>query len=342
MRRALELAADPHAPQGPNPRVGAVVLDPDGCVVGEGHHKGAGTPHAEVDALRDAGVRARGATAVVTLEPCNHTGRTGPCTSALIDAGIARVVYGQADRGRAAAGGADRLRAAGLSVEGAIFAEDAEALNPVFTFAITEGRPFVTYKFAATLDGRTAAGDGSSQWITGPDARDDAHRLRAEVDAILVGTGTAFADNPQLTVRGPGALTASAVAAVQPLRVVVGNRVLAPGMHLLDDTAPMLQVRTHDPAVVLNLLEDRGVHHALLEGGPTLAAAFFRANLVDRVVTYLSPTLIGSGPAAISDIGIKSLDEALRLQLNDVAVVGNDVRITASVVRLDHSRTDGT
>ena len=335
MRRALELAATPDAPTGPNPRVGAVILGPDGTAVGEGYHHGAGTPHAEVDALRDAGERAHGATAVVTLEPCNHTGRSGPCAAALVKWGIARVVYGQADHSRAAAGGADHLLAAGLSVEADVLAAEAALLNPVFSFAMAERRPFVTYKFAASLDGRIAAGDGSSQWITGQAAREDAHSLRSEVDAILIGTGTALVDNPRLTVRTP----APSVAA--PLRVVVGVRPLPPDAHLLDGSAPTLLVPEHEPTAVLAKLADRDVQHVLIEGGPTLAAAFFRAALVDRVVAYLAPTLIGSGPAALSDIGVKTLDEAWRLQLTDVAVVGDDVRIVASVARPEHVNREG-
>ncbi len=202
VRRALSLAVlGPEVD--PNPRVGAVVLDRDGAVVGEGFHRGAGSPHAEVEALAQAAGRARGGTVYVTLEPCNHTGRTGPCAQALVDAGVRRVVHAQADPGAASGGGADTLRAAGVEVVGGVLAEEALALNQAWTFAVVHGRPRVTWKFAATLDGRSAAADGSSAWITGPLARADVHDLRAGCGAVLVGTGTVLADDPHLTVRRP-------------------------------------------------------------------------------------------------------------------------------------------
>ena len=219
VRRALELAVlGPLAD--PNPRVGAVIVDRDGAVVGEGHHRGAGTPHAEVDALARAGERARGGTAYVSLEPCNHTGRTGPCARALLEAGVARVVHAQSDPGALTGGGADTLRAAGVEVVGGVLMDEALALNRAWTFAIVHGRPMVTWKFAATLDGRSAAADGSSAWITGPLARADVHDLRAECDAVLVGTGTVLADDPHLTVRHADGTPRGR----QPLRVVMGRR----------------------------------------------------------------------------------------------------------------------
>jgi len=325
MRRALELASAPDAPTGPNPRVGAVLLDADGVIVAEGHHRGAGTPHAEVDALERAGDRVRGATVVVTLEPCNHQGRTGPCTAALVDAGVVRVVFAQSDRSAVAAGGSERLRKAGVSVEGGVLEAAAAKLNPAFTFATTERRPYVTYKFAATMDGRIAAADGSSRWITGPMARADVHRLRSEVDAIVVGTGTVLSDNPQLTVRGVPGVTAT------PLRVVVGERELPADLGVFDDAAPTLRLLTRDPRTVLAELGDRDVQHVLIEGGPTLAAAFLRAGLVNQVVAYVAPALLGAGPSAVSDFGIQSLDEAPRLLVTGVESLGGDVRITASV-----------
>ncbi len=201
MARALELARTPGVPTGPNPRVGCVILAPDGSVVAEGFHRGAGTPHAEVDALDRAGDLARGATAVVTLEPCNHSGRTGPCAVALLDAGVARVVYAQSDHNPVAVGGAETLKRSGVDVEGGLLADEARTVNPVWTFAVEHGRPFVTWKFATTLDGRSAAADGTSRWVSSRPARLDTHRLRGLCDAILVGTGTVLVDDPQLTVR---------------------------------------------------------------------------------------------------------------------------------------------
>jgi diaminohydroxyphosphoribosylaminopyrimidine deaminase/5-amino-6-(5-phosphoribosylamino)uracil reductase len=332
MKRALALAASGDAPMGPNPRVGAVLLDRYGEPVAEGYHRGAGTPHAEVDALTGAGDAARGGTAVVTLEPCDHTGRTGPCSQALLDAGIARVVYAQADPNPRAAGGATTLRAAGIEVDGGLLADEATALNEHWTFAVTRGRPHVTWKSAATLDGRVAAADGTSRWVTSAEARAEVHELRNEVDAVLVGTGTVLADDPQLTVRdGSGEV----VQGRQPLRVVMGARDLPTGAKVNDDAAQTLQIREHDPEKALQILHDREIRTVLLEGGPTLAAAFVRAGLVDAVRWYVAPAVLGAGPSALADAGMAGIGEALRLQVVDVTRVGADVRIDARVPRLE-------
>ncbi|WP_377642897.1 bifunctional diaminohydroxyphosphoribosylaminopyrimidine deaminase/5-amino-6-(5-phosphoribosylamino)uracil reductase RibD [Oryzobacter terrae] len=331
MQRALDAARlGPEAD--PNPRVGCVVIDRDGRVVGTGHHRGAGTAHAEVDALARTGGLARGGTALVTLEPCDHTGRTGPCTRALLDAGVARVRYALADPDVAAAGGAAHLAAAGVDValeDDPALRAAAEDLNATWLHARRTGRPWVTWKTATTLDGRTAAADGSSRWITGEAARADVHALRARVGAVLVGTGTALADDPALTVRDAD----GAPAARQPLRVVAGTRALPDDARLLDGGAETLVVASHDPAEVLAALTARGVHHVLLEGGATLAAAFLRAGLVDEVVAYLAPTLLGAGPGAVGDLGITTIGDAVRLETTDVTVLGGDVRITARPVR---------
>ena len=331
MQRALDAARlGPEAD--PNPRVGCVVTDRNGRVVGTGHHRGAGTPHAEVDALARAGEAARGGSAVVTLEPCDHTGRTGPCTAALLDAGVASVRYALADPDPAAAGGAAHLAAAGVDVaveDDPSLRDAAEALNATWLHARRTGRPWVTWKTATTLDGRTAAADGTSRWITGEAARADVHALRARVGAVLVGTGTALADDPALTVRD----TDGEPAARQPLRVVAGSRTLPEGARLLDGSAETLAVASHDPAEVLGALTARGIHHVLLEGGPTLAAAFLRAGLVDEVVTYLAPALLGAGPSAVGDLGVTTIGDALRLETTDVTVLGGDVRVTARPVR---------
>lgn len=326
MRRALALAETPGVPLGPNPRVGCVLLDPDGATIAEGYHRGAGHPHAEVDALTTAGEQARGATAVVTLEPCNHTGRTGPCTDALLAAGIARVVYAQRDGNPVARGGGEALRDAGVDVEGGVLADEARAVNPIWTFAVETGRPYVTWKYAATLDGRSAAADGSSRWITSSEARADVHRLRAECDAILVGTGTVLADNPQLTVRDAGGPPEHSG---RPLRVVMGLRSVPVDAAVLDGAADTLVLNTRDPGEALKRLLDRDCQHVLLEGGPTLAGAFLREGLVDRVIAYLAPALLGAGPAALSDAGVATISDAIRLEITDIARVGPDVRVTA-------------
>ncbi|TXR57888.1 bifunctional diaminohydroxyphosphoribosylaminopyrimidine deaminase/5-amino-6-(5-phosphoribosylamino)uracil reductase RibD [Quadrisphaera setariae] len=330
--RALDLALD-LARRGPlteNPQVGCVVLGPGGEVLGQGWHRGAGTAHAEVAALADAAARGHdlarttGWSAVVTLEPCRHTGRTGPCTRALLDAGVARVVVGAPDPTPTAGGGAAELRAAGVDV---VVLDDPRAHELVRPWARAHRhrRPAVTWKYAATLDGYSAATDGSSRWITGPVARADVHARRAQHDAVLVGTGTALADDPALTVRD----ASGAPLPQQPLRVVVGLRDLPAGARLLDGSAETVHLRTRDPREALAALWERGVRSVWLEGGPRLAAAFWRAGLVDDVVAHLAPALLGSGRSALGDLGATSIGDALRLQLTGAHVLGGDVVVLA-------------
>lgn len=330
MRRALELAATPGVPLGPNPRVGCVLLSPSGSVVAQGWHRGAGAPHAEADALAHAGEAARGTTAVVTLEPCNHTGRTGPCAQALVDAGVVRVVYARGDSNDVAAGGADTLRAAGVDVVAGVHEAESAELNRAWEFGLAHGRPFVTWKFASTLDGRSAAADDTSRWITSAAARADVHRLRAECDVVLVGTGTALADDPALTVRNADGTPLPH----QPLRAVMGLRDLASSAQVLDETAETTLLRTRDPHEALRSLLGAGRRHVFLEGGPRLAAAFLAAGLVDEVVAYVAPALLGTGRAAVADLGITTMLDILRLDVTDVTTLGAvpdiDVRITAT------------
>lgn len=330
MALALELAATPGVPLGPNPRVGCVLLDSTGNLVAQGYHRGAGTPHAEADALAQAGPGARGTTAVVTLEPCNHTGRTGPCTHALIEAGVSRVVFAHADPDPAASGGARALAAAGIDVSSGLLADRARAVNRAWLFGVAHGRPLVTWKFAASLDGRSAAADGTSRWISNRASRRDAHRLRGECDVVLVGTQTVVADDPRLTVRGPDdeALTH------QPLRAVMGQRELDPGHRIFDDSAPSLHLRTREPGQALAELFRDGRRHVLLEGGPRLAAAFLRAGQVDEIVSYLAPVLLGAGPAAVADLGVTAITAALRPDVIDITVLPSDdeqpdIRVTS-------------
>ncbi|HWL95888.1 MAG TPA: bifunctional diaminohydroxyphosphoribosylaminopyrimidine deaminase/5-amino-6-(5-phosphoribosylamino)uracil reductase RibD [Nocardioidaceae bacterium] len=324
MRRALELARTPGVPLGPNPRVGCVLLDARGDIVADAHHRGAGTPHAEVAALAAAGPSARGATAVVTLEPCNHTGRTEPCAQALVEAGVVRVVFAQSDVNPVAQGGTAALEAAGVDVEAGVLADEAAQVNPAWSFAMLHRRPFVTWKYAATLDGRSAAADGTSQWITSLASRRDVHRLRAQCDAIVVGTGTVLADDPWLTVRDENGRPA----ATQPLRVVVGHSEVPADARVLDSAAETLLLRTRDPHEVLGELFARDRQHVWLEGGPTLAGAFLRAGAVDEVVAYLAPVLLGDGRHALDDAGIQTLAEAVRLDVTDLSRVGADLRVT--------------
>ena len=319
MTRALELARTPGVPLGPNPRVGCVLLGPDGTTVAEGRHRGAGTPHAEVDALTHAGSAARGTTAVVTLEPCDHTGRTGPCSTALVAAGVTRVVFGQRDPNPVARGGAETLRRAGVDVEGGLLDERVRDLNRAWTFSHEQGRPFVTWKLATTLDGRSAAADGSSRWVSSAPARRDSQRLRAECDAILAGTGTVLVDDPRLTARDEDD---DLPPDRQPLRVVMGLRPVPPDARVLDDAAPTVVLATRDPHEALAELLTHERRHVLLEGGPTLAAAFLGAGLVDEVVAYVAPMLLGAGLSAVGDLGIGAIGDALHLDVREVATVG--------------------
>ncbi len=332
MRTAVALALDDQIRPGANPRVGCVLLDVDGAVLGTGVHRGAGTAHAEADALAglSADVRGRVHTAVVTLEPCNHTGRTGPCTSALIAAGVRRVVFGRYDPDPVAAGGAAALRAAGVEViEPDALDESLRTLvadvDPFWFIAARLRRPHVTWKFAGTVDGRVAAADGSSRWITSPQSRADAHRERAAADAVLAGAGTVLADDSQLSVRdGSGSALPRHR---QPLRVVVGRRRLPSTAKIFDETAPTLRITEHDPAQVLQILWEHGCRRVFVEGGPQLAAAFWRAGVVDRVVCYLAPALLGAGAAAVADLGIGRIDDIARLEIVDTARCGPDLKI---------------
>ncbi|MDT0183136.1 bifunctional diaminohydroxyphosphoribosylaminopyrimidine deaminase/5-amino-6-(5-phosphoribosylamino)uracil reductase RibD [Microbacterium sp. ARD31] len=322
MHRALALAA--RGPRGVNPQVGAVILAPDGTVLAEGWHRGAGTPHAEVDALsRLAPGGASGATAVVTLEPCNHTGRTGPCSEALIAAGVARVVYAASDPGPHSAGGAERLRAAGVDVDAGVRAEDAEQLIASWLTVQRLGRPHVTVKWAQSLDGRAAASDGSSQWITGPDARADVHRRRARADAIVAGTGTVLADDPALTARDD----AGGLLPDQPVPVVIGRRPIPETAAVRRHPKPLRQF--DDLSTALAELGAQGVHRVFVEGGPTLASAFLRAGLADEVLVYVAPVLLGGDRLALTDIGVGTIGEALRLQTSRIDRLGDDLLVVA-------------
>ncbi len=326
MRRAVALAHRGPAAD-PNPRVGCVVTDAAGRVVGEGWHEGAGTAHAEVAALAEARGRARGGTAYVTLEPCAHTGRTGPCADALLAAGVARVVHAQDDPTPRASGGAAVLRAAGVEVLGGVAEDEAAALTRTWMHLVRTGRPWLTWKLAASLDGRVAAADGTSRWITGPEARADVHAQRSRCGAVVVGTGTVLADDPHLTARDAD----GEVRGRQPVRVVVGRREVPAGARVLDGAAETLVLRTRDVKAVVAELAARGVHHAWLEGGPTLAAAFLDARLVDEVVAYVAPVLLGRGRNVVTDLGVTTIGEALRLPAPRTTRLGDDVRFVATL-----------
>lgn len=332
MSRALDLARRGAGNTAPNPRVGAVILDAAGQVAGAGFHARAGDKHAEAVALDEAGTRARGGTAVVTLEPCHHQGRTPPCSRALIDAGVSSVVYALDDPLHH--GGADELRAAGLTVDSGLRAEQAREVNHEWLVAAGTRRVHVTYKAATTVDGRIAAADGTSQWISGPESRADAHDLRARSDVIMAGIGTVLTDNPRLTARGDGLALPD-----QPLRVVVDSHARTPQAARVRDTSGPTLIATAadygaDPAGHVDLaalcagLYEAGHRGALLEGGPEVAAGFLARGLIDRIIVYVAPLLLGSGPAMIGDLGIASLAGAARWRVHDVRRIGDDVRLT--------------
>ncbi|MPZ74332.1 MAG: bifunctional diaminohydroxyphosphoribosylaminopyrimidine deaminase/5-amino-6-(5-phosphoribosylamino)uracil reductase RibD [Nitriliruptorales bacterium] len=324
MSRALALAALGRRTVSPNPMVGCVIVR-DGEVVGEGWHRRAGEPHAEAVALRAAAQKARGAAAYISLEPCNHTGRTGPCTTALIDAGVTRVVAAVADPHPMAAGGADTLRAAGITVDTGVLGDQARRLNEVFFHGVQTQRPFVVAKVAASLDGRLAAADGTSQWLTGEAARRRVHELRAEVDAVLIGSGTVLADDPQLTCRldeyrGP-----------QPLRVVLDRRGRVTHEHRVNDAAAETVISHDSPADTLRTLWDRDVRSVLVEGGAAVLHAFLAAGLVDRLHVHVAPVLLGEqGRPLLAGPWTQTLSDAPRWNLENVERTGDDVLLSLS------------
>lgn len=323
MRRALALAARGPA-VGANPQVGCVLVSAAGEIVAEGWHRGASTAHAEVDALSKVD-DATGLTAYVTLEPCNHTGRTGPCSVALIDAGVAEVIFSVSDPNPQAGGGRERLDAAGIAVRGGLLSDETEEMLRPWLTAVRHQRPFVTVKWASSLDGRAAAADGTSQWITGTAARQHVHEQRAKADAIVVGTGTALADDPGLTARGD----AGELLEHQPVAVVIGERQLPADAKLRSHPAGLIETQSRDLGAVLSELYDRDIRRLFVEGGPTLASAFVKADLVDEYLIYLAPTLIGGPTLALGDLGIETITDQRRLVIESLDRIGDDVVITA-------------
>ncbi len=322
MMRALAAGAAVRCITSPNPWVGCVIRTPSGQMF-DGATAEPGGPHAEVAALAKAGEAAVGATAYVTLEPCNHHGRTGPCVEALVAAGVARVVVAIDDPDPAVSGsGIAALRAAGVTVDVGLFASRAEVQLAPYIHHRRMGRPYVVLKLAMSLDGGTAAPDGSSQWITNPDARADGHRLRAESDAILVGAGTVRRDNPSLTVRDyrPPVMPESGV--VDPIRVILGS--VAPDARV----QPCREMRGELGAVLDELGAD-GIMQLLVEGGAAVAGAFHRAGLVDRYVIYVAPALFGGGDARhlFTGPGAYSIDDLWRGEFTNIERVGSDLKI---------------
>lgn len=326
LARALDLAVSPGTSLGPNPQVGCVLLDRTGATVAEGFHRGAGHPHAEAEALANLPPGSRPHTAVVTLEPCRHVGRTPPCATALIDAGVSRVVIGCLDPTPEAGGGAAVMRQAGLEVTSDVppeLAARAAALIEPWQFGLAHRRPMVTWKVASTLDGRSAAADGTSQWITSAASRRDVHRLRALHDVIMVGTGTALVDDPALSVRDADGVPAPH----QPLRVVMGMRPIPPHYQIHQGPTPARFFTTRDPHAVLEELFAAGKRRVFLEGGSALAAAFLRVGLIDEIVAYVAPVVLGAGAPIIGSLGIDTISSAKRFRIQNIAVIGADTPV---------------
>jgi diaminohydroxyphosphoribosylaminopyrimidine deaminase/5-amino-6-(5-phosphoribosylamino)uracil reductase len=327
MLRALELAALSPL-YGENPQVGAVLINDAGDIVAEGWHKGAGTPHAEIDALKNLaakGISGSGLTAVVTLEPCNHTGKTGPCSQALIEAGVKKVVFGTYDPGKTEGGGRFTLEEAGIEVVSDILRDECvQLIAPWFTNKF-EQRPYVVIKWAASVDGRTAAADGTSKWITGAEAREDVHARRAASQAIMVGTNTVEIDDPELTARKPD----GSLYATQPLRVVVGERELNSTSRVFNSHSETIRFETHDLGSVMQQLFDRGISQVFVEGGAQLESALISAGFADEFLIYVAPKLLGGPATAIRDIEVSSMDQAVDLEFIEIKKLGADILIRA-------------
>jgi diaminohydroxyphosphoribosylaminopyrimidine deaminase/5-amino-6-(5-phosphoribosylamino)uracil reductase len=351
MARALELAARGLYTTTPNPRVGCAIVN-NGVVVGEGWHEKAGSAHAEVNALRAAGAAARGATAYVTLEPCNHHGRTPPCSLALIDAGIARVIAAMHDPNTKVGGGLQHLAAAGIAVESGLLEAEARDLNAGFISRMTRGRPWLRLKVAASLDGKTALENGVSQWITGADARRDGHAFRARACAVLTGMGTIKDDDPLLTVR-------DVPTPRQPLRVVVDSRFEIPlSAKILDGKPVLVAIAQENPAkaaalrsmgadtvrlpnahgkvdlmALMQELARRELNEVHVEAGSRLNGSLLREGLVDELLFYFAPMLIGSAARGMFDLPqLTELSTARRLQIFDQCVLGADWRMRAKLL----------
>jgi diaminohydroxyphosphoribosylaminopyrimidine deaminase / 5-amino-6-(5-phosphoribosylamino)uracil reductase len=355
MAKAIQLAQQGLYTTQPNPRVGCVVVK-DGYIVGEGFHARAGQPHAEVFALRQAGAQAKGATAYVTLEPCAHYGKTPPCANALVQAGVSRVVMASLDSNPLVAGkGQAILQNAGISTTVGVLESEAKALNQGFFRRMKGGLPYVRLKTAASLDGRTAMQSGESKWITGSDARRDVQKLRAQSGAIITGIGTVLADNPSLTVRPQDWLDWRYGEPAQPLRVILDSQLRTPlDANILQTSGVIVvtqQTMQHpkilalqalgvdvwcmgqiDLSLVLQKLAACGVNEVLVEAGASVAGAFIAAKLVDELVVYIAPTLLGSAARPMFDLPLQQMAQQHRLQQTDLRMVGQDIRLTYHMV----------
>ena len=308
----------------PNPNVAAAIYSADGKLIADGfHNRAQSADHAEVVALKKAGAAARGATMVISLEPCAHTGTTPPCAQAIIDAGISQVTYAITDPNPIAAGGAQLLTAAGITVEHQKSAE-LEFIQRAWLTKQLLGRPLMIWKVAMTLDSKVAASDGTSQWISGPESRDDVQVLRAQSDAIVIGTNTAIIDNPHLVPRGHAA---------RPVRIVCGEQVVPPTHNVFDEQARTITVKSKSIPELMKVLSDEGFNQVLVEAGPTLGSALMATGNIDELIIYQAPKLLGAGKEFVSHLGISTLSDHIGLELISAAQFGSDTKSHYRIVK---------
>ena len=322
MQRAIALSEKGLGKCSPNPRVGAVIIDASGKIVGEGFHdRMTSKDHAEVVAIRSAGDLVKGATIVVTLEPCNHAGSTGPCTQAIIDSGISTVVFAVKDPNAVAAGGADALRAAGIKAIDGVLTEEASYVNRAWLTKIEKSRPYFVWKIATTLDAKIAASDGTSKWISNEVSRNDVQRLRRESDAILVGTNTVISDNPHLIPRGEFSGYSR-----NPIRVIFGESDLPSDSKVFDDAAETVHIKSRDLSKLVAKLNELNINQVFVEAGSKLASAMVAADLMDELVIYQAPALLASGKSFFVDESKSTIEDQMRLQHVSTEVLAGDVK----------------
>jgi diaminohydroxyphosphoribosylaminopyrimidine deaminase/5-amino-6-(5-phosphoribosylamino)uracil reductase len=317
MSRAIERARLGLGKTFPNPIVGAVITSATGEFISEGFHRGA--DHAEVIAIKAAKEIPAGSTIYVSLEPCNHHGKTPPCVDAIIESGISKVIYAVSDPNPVASGGAERLQAAGIEVISGLNEIQARFENRAWLTKIEKQRPRITWKIASTMDGKVAASDGSSKWITGEPARVDVALMRSQADAIVTSTATVKADDPLLTSKGAGS---------NPVRIVMGTTEIASDYKVLGNDSETVLIKSHNFKDLINVANERGFNQLMIEAGPTFGTALLRADLIDEIVLFQAPTFLGSGLSAIGDLGITNIAGRLDFEISDVEVIGADLKIT--------------
>ena len=312
---ALSLSAQ--GKSSPNPNVAAAIYSAQGELISDGiHDRTQSIDHAEVVAIKKAGAAARGATIVISLEPCAHTGATPPCTQAIIGAGISKVIYAVSDPNPIAAGGAQKLREAGVEVEH-VESADLEFAQRAWLRKEAIHRPLMIWKVATTLDSKVAASDGTSQWISGPESREDVQKLRAHSDAILIGTNTALVDNPHLIPKGH---------AERPVRIISGEQVVPPTHKVFDDEARTMLVKSKSIAELISVLKEEKFNQVLVEAGPQLGSALFAAGIIDEIILYQAPVLLGSGKSWLEDIGVRTMKDAFALSAPSITMCGPDFK----------------